>query len=322
MSSTTKTDKLKEAHDRLSAAVEAIVTGDDWQRMLKVAAKFHRYSFNNQLMIFLQRPDATLVAGFRRWQELGRFVKKGEKGIAIFAPCRYKSDPPENGPSAASPGGKGASQTQSSSAVSGSALAVEVAAPPGDRPKTEVIRGFRVVHVFDIAQTEGDEIPDLDAVRPQLLDGDAPEGVWEALVNQTNAIDFEVVREQKGSENGFCDVLNKTIAVRPDVSPGQAVKTLIHELAHALLHSEESPKSREIAEVEVESVAFVVLDALGMASDDYSFPYVARWSGGDIDIMKETGERVMSCGRTILTGFDATQERKDSDFSVKVGAQP
>ena len=87
----TRTDRLKAAHDKLTEAVESIVSGDDWQRMLKVASKFHKYSFNNHLMIFLQRPEATLVAGFRKWQELDRQVRKGEKGIAIFAPCKYRT---------------------------------------------------------------------------------------------------------------------------------------------------------------------------------------------------------------------------------------
>ena len=109
--------------------------------MLKVASKFHRYSFNNHLMIFLQRPDTTVVAGFKRWKSLGRFVKKGEKGIAIFAPCRYKT---------------------------------KVEDESGDEQVIDSIRGFRVVHVFDISQTEGDDLPDLDAVRPKLLDADVP----------------------------------------------------------------------------------------------------------------------------------------------------
>jgi hypothetical protein len=87
----TRNDKLRAAHDKLMDAVAEIVSGDDWKRMLKTASKFHRYSFNNHLMIFLQRPDATVVAGFNRWKSLGRFVKKGEKGVAIFAPCKYRT---------------------------------------------------------------------------------------------------------------------------------------------------------------------------------------------------------------------------------------
>ena len=203
-------DKLRAAHDKLQGAVAEIVSGDEWKGMLKVASKFHRYSFNNHLMIFLQRPDATVVAGFNRWKSLGRFVKKGEKGIAIFAPCRYKA---------------------------------KVETDAGEEQTVQQIRGFRVVHVFDISQTEGEDLPDLDAVRPKLLDVGAPDGIWDALVMQADAAGFEVIRNQRGSENGYCDFSSKQIAVRPDVTTAQAVKTLIHELGHALLHSEELPRS-------------------------------------------------------------------------------
>lgn len=266
------TDALRKAHDRLQDAISGIVSGDDWKRMLKVASKFHRYSFNNHLLIFLQRPDATVVAGFNRWKSLGRFVKKGEKGIAIFAPCKYRT---------------------------------KVETDDGDEATLQQIRGFRVVHVFDISQTEGDDLPDLDAVRPKLLDADVPEGIWDALVAQANSAGFEVIRNRRGSENGFCDFLNKQIGVRPDVAPAQAVKTLIHELGHALLHSEEPPQSKEVAEVEVESLAFIVCDAIGLDSGDYSFAYVARWAEGSIDLLKETGERVMACAREILQQLEA-----------------
>jgi antirestriction protein ArdC len=260
-------DKLRAAHEKLQQAVAEIVSGDDWKRMLKIASKFHRYSFNNHLMIFLQRPDATVVAGFTRWKSLGRFVRKGEKGIAIFAPCRYKT---------------------------------KVETDAGEEQTVQQICGFRVVHVFDISQTEGDELPDLDAVRPKLLDADAPEGIWDALVAQADAAGFAVVRNRRGSENGYCDFSSKQIAVRPDVAPAQAVKTLVHELGHALLHSDELPRSKEVAEVEVESVAYIVCDAMGLDSGDYSFAYVARWSEGSTDLLKETGERVIECAKGIL----------------------
>jgi IrrE N-terminal-like domain len=114
-----------------------------------------------------------------------------------------------------------------------------------------------------------------------------------------------VIRNRRGSENGYCDFSNKQIAVRPDVAPAQAVKTLIHELGHALLHSDELLRSKEVAEVEVESVAFIVCDAIGLDSGDYSFAYVARWAEGSIDLLKETGERVMACAREILQQLEA-----------------
>lgn len=266
-STTTKPDRLQAAHDRLTQAVESLVTGEDWQRMLKVASKFHNYSFNNQLMIFMQRPDSTLVAGFNKWKSMDRIVRKGEKGIAIFAPCKYK---------------------------------VKVEDNEGTEKCLQQVRGFRVVHVFDISQTDGEPIEDLEALRPKLLDGDAPEGIWDVLVTQANDADFQVIRHRKGSENGYCDFLKKEIAVRPDVAPAQAVKTLVHELGHALLHADDSRGNREVQEVEVESVAYVVCEALGLDTSDYSFTYVARWSEGNTNLLRERAARVVDCARGIL----------------------
>lgn len=268
-----RNDKLRAAHDKLQQAVAEIASGDDWRRMLQVVSKFHRYSFNNHLMIFLQRPDATVVAGFNRWKSLGRFVKKGEKGIAIFAPCKYKT---------------------------------KMETEDGDEKTLQQIRGYRVVHVFDISQTEGDDLPDLDAIRPKLLDADAPEGVWDALVAHASVAGFDVVRKQRGSENGYCNFAAKQIAVRPDVSPAQAVKTLIHELGHALLHADGPIASREVAEVEVESVAYIVCDALGLDSGDYSFPYVTRWAEGSEEMVKQTVEHSIGCAKQILKSLEAS----------------
>ena len=116
------------------------------------------------------------------------------------------------------------------------------------------------------------------------------------------------MRERKGAENGYCDFLNKKIAVRPDVAPAQAVKTLIHELGHAILHSEGAVASREVAETEVESVAFVVCDAIGLDTGDYSFPYVARWAGGSEDLIRDTAGRVIECAKSILGCLVAVSE--------------
>lgn len=241
------------------------------------------------MMIFCQKPDATLVAGFNKWKSLNRCVRKGEKGIAIFAPCRYRIKPDPQAVITTETSVAGASALNDTSA---------------DKSKSMQLRGFRVVHVFDISQTDGEPIEDLEALRPALLDGNAPEGIWEVLAAQATDAGYEVIRHRKGSENGYCDFLKKEIAVRPGVSTAQAVKTLVHELGHALLHGEELPKSREVAEVEVESVAYIVCDALGLDTSDYSFNYVARWSGGDTDLMKNTAERVMGCAKSILKGLE------------------
>jgi hypothetical protein len=132
-----------------------------------------------------------VYAGFNRWKSLGRFVKKGEKGIAIFARCEYKT---------------------------------KIETEDGEEKSVQQIRGFRVVHVFDIPQTEGEELPGLAAGRPKLLDGDAPEGIWDALVCHAESIGYEVLRHWRGSENGYCDFLRKRSSCDPTDSRPQAVK--------------------------------------------------------------------------------------------------
>lgn len=122
------------------------------------------------------------------------------------------------------------------------------------------------------------------------------------------AAGFEVVRNRRGSENGYCDFLKQEIGGRPDVSAAQAVKTLVHELAHALLHGDGINRSREIQEVEVESVAFIVCDALGLDTSDYSFAYVARWSDGFSELVKDTAERVIDCAKALLIGLEAIKD--------------
>ena len=144
-------------------------------------------------------------------------------------------------------------------------------------------------------------------MKPKLLDGDAPEGIWEVLVKQANDTGFEVIRDRRGSENGYCDFLGKKIAVRPDVSEAQALKTLVHELGHALLHADCPPKTAAIAEVEVESVAYSVCDALGLDTGDYSFAYVARWAGGESALIKDTAQRVVRCASGILQALGSRE---------------
>ena len=140
------------------------------------------------------------------------------------------------------------------------------------------------------------------------------------LVAKANTAGFDVIREQRQGENGYCDFLNKKIAVRPDVEPAQAVKTLVHELGHALLHGEELPTSREVAEVEVESVAYVVCDALGLDSSGYSFAYVARWSDGATELIKDTAERVVTCAKQILNPLQAAETEPGQEDPVPVEA--
>jgi antirestriction protein ArdC len=257
--------RFEEAHAKLVSAIEALISGTDWERMLKVASRFHRYSFGNIALITAQRADATQVAGYRTWKSLGRQVKRGEKGIAILTPCRRKR--------------------------------TEVDEITGEETSSTYVSGFTVAHMFDIWQTDGQELPE---VRAELLDGAGPEGLWEALVAQVESVGFVVERAECGSANGRTNYATHTVTVRPDVSGAQACKTLAHELTHVLTHRERLSECRGVVEVEAESVAYLVCEARGVVSDGYSFPYVAVWAGGDSDLVRSTAERVITTAREIL----------------------
>jgi hypothetical protein len=271
----------RELHKQLEQEVARLVAGDEWAAMLEVASRFHRYSFRNALLIRLQRPDASRVAGYKAWQSLGRQVRKGEKGIQILAPCVY-SRKPEEGEEESEP--------------------------------LRVLRGFRVAHVFDVAQTQGAELPD---VRPELLEGSGPAGLWDALAHQVQALGFALERGACPipGANGCTDWLRHVVTVRADLPPAQACKTLAHELAHAKLHGP-GTLCRDVAEVEAESVAYIVCAASGLESSSYSLAYVAGWAGGDVKLVVATGEKVSGCASEILAGLGLQEEQSGQEVAA------
>jgi antirestriction protein ArdC len=271
-----RADRVAELHGQLETAVSELVSGEDWARMLDAAACFHRYSANNVMLIMFQRPDASRVAGYRTWQSVGRQVRKGEHGIAILAPCKYK---------------------------------VRLTDPDGMETGEEGWRlgGFTVEHVFDISQTDGEPIAD---VRPDLLTGQAPAGLWDGLARQVKAAGFSLERGDCGGANGRTDFTVRTVRVRDDVDDAQACKTLAHELGHVMLHEGSLFSCRGVVEVEAESLAYIVSAACGLATEGYSLPYVALWAGGDVKKVQDSATRVMTVARTILADLEATEETR------------
>lgn len=294
-----KVDQLTAMHDQLTAAVEALRGSEAWTAWLDTAAKFHHYSLNNQLLIAGQRPDATLVAGYEAWKTHGRQVRKGEKGIRILAPITRRRDPDPTTPT----------QNPTDAGETG-----EV----GKR----VIAGFTSVAVFDVNQTDGDPLP--AQPRPELLTGQAPDGLWDDLAAQVTAAGFTLQRADTAAEiggaNGVTDYLTKTVTVRADVSDAQAVKTLAHELGHVLLHSPDSsgrPDCRGIIEVEAESVAYLVATHHGLDTGDYSFAYIAGWADATDDptaALRSTAERVRGVAAQVLA--DPTPINRDAVVQV------
>lgn len=271
-------DRLAVAHEHLVRAVEDLTTGEAWRQMLDVAARFPTYSGNNVLLIGIQRPDATRVAGIRTWNSLGRRVRKGEKGIAILAPCLYraKTEPAEV-PAARDPDGLAARK----------------------------LRGFRVVHVFDLAQTDGRPLPD---VGPTELTGPAPADLIKRLSTVIATDGYAVERGNCGQAYGYTDFATRTVRVRDDVADAQAAKTFGHELAHIRADHEgrflgryaSSIGCRAQAEVEAESISYLIASAAGMSTDGYAVPYVAGWSGGDVDLIRGAATRVVATARDAI----------------------
>jgi DNA primase len=234
-------DKLTALHGQLAEQVAALRTGEDWRRWLEVAGRFHRYSFNNTLLIAGQRPDATTVAGYEAWKAMGRQVTKGEKGLQILAPIvrRARAEPGAGGEQAASTEPAASANGPTAGAAAGAAPSGAASGTKGEEDgaglaRAEHLAGFRLAYVWDVSQTTGEPLP--IPPTPRLLAGQAPAGLWDALAAVAVERGFAVERGDCGSANGRTDYLARTVRVRPDVDDAQAVRTLAHEVGHVLLH--------------------------------------------------------------------------------------
>lgn len=298
-------DKLAALHHRLDEQVAALRDSKDWQAWLDVAARLHGYSFNNVLLIRAQRPDATVVAGYQTWRSLGRQVDKGELGIQILAPIRRRAAPEHDRANA------------EDSDVD----------PTHTAPTARATRvaGYRITHVWDVAQTSGEPLP--EQPRPQLLHGEAPDGLWDRLAALVAAEGYRLERGPCRGVNGWTDFLTRTVRVRDDVEDAQAVKTLAHELSHVRLHDVTdfdgalTRRCRGVEEVEAESVAYLITASHGMDTGDYTFPYIATWASRTRgttpgDAVRATGTRVMTAARSWLSQLQPEQPTASADAAL------
>lgn len=302
--------KLDELHERLTGAVEQLVSGEDWSRALAFAARFRARSFSNTLLIWAQHaaayeagrvpePMPSYVAGYRQWQTLGRQVEKGQAGYMILAPVtgRFATATPAD-PESWRRLGKGEKPR------------------PGEVVRSKMITA-KPAYVWDATQTAGDPIPEPPA--PKLLEGEAPAGLWDGLAGLVEERGFTVLRvAHEGmlhGANGMTDYTAKTVAVRENMDPAAQVKTLAHELGHVLMHGpdqEDARQHRGIGEVEAESVALMIGAAHHMDTTGYTIPYVSTWAAQvdgkePVEIVKATGERVRKTALTILDQLATAQ---------------
>ncbi|WP_075889524.1 ArdC-like ssDNA-binding domain-containing protein [Actinomyces provencensis] len=302
--------KLDELHEKLTGAVEQLVSGPDWARALAFAARFRTRSFSNSLLIWAQHaaayeagrvpePFPSYVAGYKQWQALGRQVEKGQPGYQILAPVtgRFASANPAD-------------------ADSWRRLGKGEKPRPGEVVRSKMV-GVRPAYVWDASQTTGDPIPEPPS--PRLLEGEAPAELWDGLAAQVEERGFTVLRvPHEGmihGANGMTDYTANTVAVRENMDPAAQVKTLAHELGHVLLHGPDQDEARQhrgIGEVEAESVALMVGAAHGMDTSGYTIPYVSTWAARvdgkePVEVVKATGERVRKTARAILDQLDTAQ---------------
>lgn len=289
--------KVKEITDKLEAGLKELFESEKYKSYLSTMSKFHNYSFNNTLLIAMQKPEATLVAGYQAWQKnFERHVNKGEKAIRILAPAPYKIK----------------EERDKLDPVTGEMMFDENGMP--QKEETEVtIPAFRAVSVFDVSQTDGKPIPELE-VNELLSTVEGYEDFVQALMNISPVpIAFEDI---PGDSKGYFSTAEKRIAVQENMSESQTLKTMVHEVAHSRLHDKEVNQSMDIPvkdrnskEVEAESVAFTVCQHFGIDTSDYSFGYIAGWSSGrNMKELKSSLDTIRKTASELITGIEGAMQ--------------
>ncbi len=293
-------NKMNEIPQMLEEGVHKVFESDNYKNYLNIMSKFHNYSINNTLLIARQNPDATLVAGFKSWEKnFGRHVKKGEKGIKILAPSPYKKkvlvelvDPVSR------------------------EIMLDINGNPV-KEETEVnMTAYRIVSVFDVSQTEGNPLPQI-GVAELTGNVDEYELFVEALKQSTSIpISFENI---SGAAKGYYNPVTASIAVKAGMPESQTVKTMIHEIAHSILHNdildEAEKKDRQTKEVEAESVAYTVCQHFGIDTSDYSFGYIAGWSSSkETEELKQSLETIQKTASGLINDIERIMPQLKKDM--------
>ena len=297
--------EMKDITEKLEKGVQDVFGSEQFQNLLDTMAKFPHYSVNNNILIMMQKPDATLVQSYTGWKKMGRFVKKGEKGIRILAPAPFKLE-----------------KEQEKLDEAGKVILDK----DGEAVKEKVeinLTAFKPVSTFDISQTEGEPLPSI-GVDELTGSVEGYQTFFEAIKAASPVpIGFEDI---KSGAKGYFHVEDNRIAINNGMSEIQTVKTAIHEMAHAKLHNLEAQKdnkqSKNSKEVEAESVAYTVCQHYGIDTSDYSFAYVATWSQGkEMPELKESLNTIREAAADLITKIDAkvqelTAEKEPISFYV------
>lgn len=277
---------------KIDDGVKAVFESDKYKECLRYMSKFTNYSAGNCILIMLQKPEASLVAAFGKWKQLGRTVNKGERGIAILAPMTFKS---------------------------------KQSTDEEEQDETEEKNvGFRKVYVFDVSQTSGEPVPEY----VHDLDEDIEEEHTEAVINAVRSVTGIPVdvEDISGGAKGYYSHSEQRIVIQAGLSGAQAVKTAIHECAHALLHDPDknmptANTARSDKEVQAESVAYIVASRYGLDTSEYSFPYIASWSQGKqleqlnrfLNVIQETARLICDAIDTELRSLTEEQTEEQEE---------
>jgi antirestriction protein ArdC len=245
-------ERRQQDRERLEQAVAALVSSEGWKSWVETRSRFHRYSLHNQFLIAMQKPDATQVAGYKTWQSLGRQVRKSEKGIRILAPMPVKR------------------QMQN------------------DEEETFLL--FRSVAVFDVSQTDGEPLPEIPG---EPVTGDSHAEYLPKLEAYAGSLGLVVVFEEvRNGAKGYHSATAHSIGIDSRMAPNEQVAVLVHELAHALGDINYCDYPREVAEVIVETTAYIVCRSIGLETDSASVPYLASWAGVEPRAIRQYAETI------------------------------
>lgn len=263
---------------KIDDGVKAVFESDKYNDCLRYMSKFTNYSAGNCILIMLQKPEASLVAAFGKWKQLGRTVNKGEKGIAILAPMTFRNKQSD----------------------------VEDEEEQ-DEAETRTL-GFRKIYVFDVSQTSGEPVPEYVSDLDEDIEEEHVEAVISAVRSVTGLpVDVEDI---SGGAKGYYSHSEQRIVIQSGLSGAQAVKTAIHECAHALLHDPDknlptADTTRSDKEVQAESVAYIVASRYGLDTSEYSFPYIASWSHGkQLEQLNRFLNEIQGTARIICDAID------------------
>ena len=297
--------QLKEISERLEQGVKEIFTSERYTEYLNTMSKFHNYSFNNTLLITMQKPEATLVAGYQAWQKkFNRHVKRGEKGIQIIAPApiREKQEIEKIDP-----------------------VTKEPVIGDDGQPETEIVEmvipRFRVTTVFDVSQTEGEPIAELEV--PELTGSVQFYDTFMQALQNISPVPIRMMNVE-GEAKGYYHQTEKYIAIKEDMSNVQTMKTGVHEVSHALLHDREVMdaegvlKDQTTKEVEAESIAYIVCNHFGLDTSEYSFTYIASWcESRDMKALKASMDTIRKTSSEVIENIEAQMHELEMERPIR-----